>query len=73
MTGRRFDPREAENELSRMVLLSTAEEIRYSYDPDSDGPNSVVIILRVINRNGDKAATVGLLRGGRRQRTVEPV
>ena len=44
--GKRFDPREADNDLPRTLLLSTAEEIRYSYDPDSDRPNSVVIILK---------------------------
>ena len=44
--GKRFDPRETENELSRMVLQSTAEEIRYSHDPDSGEPNSAVIIIR---------------------------
>ena len=34
------------NKLSLAVLRSTAEEIRYSYDPDSEEPNRVVIFIK---------------------------
>ena len=44
--GRKFDPRETGNELSRTVLQNTADEIRYCYDPDSDEPNRVMISIR---------------------------
>ena len=44
--GDRFDPRQSDNELSLAVLQSTAEEIRCSYDPDSEEPNRVVIFIK---------------------------
>ena len=44
--GEQFDPRQSDNELSLTMLQTTAEEIRYSYDPDSEEPNSVVLFIK---------------------------
>ncbi len=44
--GKQFDPRQSDNELSRTVLQSTAEELRYCYDPDSDEPNRVELFIK---------------------------
>ena len=44
--GEQFDPRQSDNEMSLTMLQTTAEEIRYSYDPDSEEPNSVVLFIK---------------------------
>ena len=44
--GEAFDPRTTDNELSLKMLEGMAEEIRYSYDPEADRQNKVLVRLR---------------------------
>ncbi len=44
--GGRFDPQDTDNRLSLKVLQSAAEEICFSYDPDAEEQNIVLIRVR---------------------------
>ena len=45
-SGERFDPRGTDNTLSLRVLESAAEKIDFTYDPDAEEPNKMVICIK---------------------------
>jgi len=44
--GGRFDPSGGENELSYKVLKASAEELEYTYDPETEPGNAVRVLFR---------------------------
>ncbi|MBO4914122.1 MAG: amino acid ABC transporter ATP-binding protein [Oscillospiraceae bacterium] len=44
--GERFDPKNTDNELSYALLMSTTEELTYSYDAEKELPNRVALKVR---------------------------